>query len=297
MRPSCHHFALGIAWGALLLAASVAHGQTYNVVLNTGAEQAAAGKIAFDTVVEDGFNSGATCSIYEFTTSGTMGFPETEGGLVAGDLVLGLNPAFFTSIASDFYYNHLAVTLDPIGSSTTFGVEFFTSEFVPPVFPDAMGVYLLDPSNSPLITTSDPTGTNALFSIEGATSVLAVYDPAMFAEPDSIILNSGIVGLPSVDEGTPRYLRFRNVYPNPAPGETTIRFDIPVGMERVALEVFDLRGAHVVTLSKGELEPGVHTITWLGTDRRGRRLAPGLYMLRLVTERGHYVARKVMLVR
>ena len=54
----------------------------------------------------------------------------------------------------------------------------------------------------------------------------------------------------------------------------------------ITLEVLDLRGRRVRTLLRGPVEAGVHELVFDGRDDRGRELASGTYLLRVVGERG-----------
>ena len=48
----------------------------------------------------------------------------------------------------------------------------------------------------------------------------------------------------------------------------------------VALEVFDLRGRKVATLSGAGLDAGEHRIEWNGRDQAGRMVPAGTYLYR-----------------
>jgi len=86
-----------------------------------------------------------------------------------------------------------------------------------------------------------------------------------------------------VDEGparTPARLALAAPSPNPFRGQVTLRFTLP-SREKVRLEVFDVAGRRVATLLQGTLNPGMHTVTWNGTDRHARPVGQGLYFVRL----------------
>jgi uncharacterized repeat protein (TIGR01451 family) len=68
--------------------------------------------------------------------------------------------------------------------------------------------------------------------------------------------------------------------PNPFAERTDIRFDLPAA-ERAALEVFDVSGRLVRVLVREELPPGRYRATWNGRDESGRRVAAGIYLVRL----------------
>lgn len=77
------------------------------------------------------------------------------------------------------------------------------------------------------------------------------------------------------------YTLFQNK-PNPFNPSTTIEFIIPSGIyERVSLQVFDIRGAHIKTLTDQVYGPGSHSAVWNGTDKAGSRVSSGMYIYRL----------------
>ncbi len=77
-----------------------------------------------------------------------------------------------------------------------------------------------------------------------------------------------------------RYVLYSNV-PNPFNPSTTIRYDVPAGGGSVALRVYDLSGSLVRTLVDTWQLGGQKTVSWDGTDSRGRRVASGVYTYRL----------------
>ncbi len=94
----------------------------------------------------------------------------------------------------------------------------------------------------------------------------------------------------------PRSARLLPNVPNPFNPRTEIIFR--TGLRgRVELDIYDTRGRRVACLVDAEeLDAGEHSITWNGTDDRGRRVASGVYLVRLIT--GDQAAqRKVLLAR
>ena len=70
-------------------------------------------------------------------------------------------------------------------------------------------------------------------------------------------------------------------YPNPVRDASRVRFVVRQGTE-VTLEVFDVAGRRVRTLLDSRpLAQGEHVVDWELRDRDGRKLATGLYFLRL----------------
>jgi len=70
--------------------------------------------------------------------------------------------------------------------------------------------------------------------------------------------------------------------PNPFGAETAIVFDIPVSGD-VRVEIFDVTGRRVRTMSVGEMPAGVHTVSWDGQSDAGRRLPNGCYFAHVRT--------------
>jgi len=68
--------------------------------------------------------------------------------------------------------------------------------------------------------------------------------------------------------------------PNPFAGSTRIRFSL-VRADRVEVTLHDASGRRVRGLAAGTLESGAHELTWDGCDDVGRRLAPGVYWVRV----------------
>lgn len=68
--------------------------------------------------------------------------------------------------------------------------------------------------------------------------------------------------------------------PNPFERSTLIRFELPEA-SRVQIEVFDAQGRRVRSVADRSFEPGVHSLEWDGADASGRRVGPGVYLVRM----------------
>ncbi|MCE5271072.1 T9SS type A sorting domain-containing protein [bacterium] len=86
--------------------------------------------------------------------------------------------------------------------------------------------------------------------------------------------------------------------PNPFNPSTTITFDLPEGaaLQKVALRVYDLRGATVRVLVDEQLGGGRHSVQWDGRDAQGRQVASGVYFYRLEAG-GRSAVRKMILLK
>ena len=89
-----------------------------------------------------------------------------------------------------------------------------------------------------------------------------------------------------VEQGDASQL-FQN-FPNPFQDETTIQFYLEE-TEHVALDVFDILGRHVETLTSGSFASGKHTVVWEAKD-----VAPGIYVYQLTT--AHQSSKHVMIL-
>jgi hypothetical protein len=158
----------------------------YAVTIDTSALAGSAGGIAFDVTTENpGFNNREY--IINFTTDGVTGLPQTQGGLVDGDIILKLNPAPSTSIANGSFFNQLLLPLTSFGTTISFGLEL-TSTATPPS-PDEFSFYVVDSHGFPLLPTSDPLAVDSLFTVDidgSPNGVLNTFTPGMFTAPNAI---------------------------------------------------------------------------------------------------------------
>lgn len=89
--------------------------------------------------------------------------------------------------------------------------------------------------------------------------------------------------------------RVVSVAPNPANPRVEILLDLPEATEGL-VEVVDVAGRRVRSLSRGALLAGRSTLVWDGADDAGRPVASGLYFVRLVAAAGSD-GRKLVLVK
>jgi len=79
-------------------------------------------------------------------------------------------------------------------------------------------------------------------------------------------------------------------YPNPFNPSTNIKFAVAES-GRVTLNIYGLDGRRVARLVNDDLTAGQHQATWLGHDDRGRSMASGVYLARLVTPTSNHAIR------
>jgi hypothetical protein len=80
---------------------------------------------------------------------------------------------------------------------------------------------------------------------------------------------------------------------NPVYGGSRITFGLPFP-GHVRLAVYDVAGRCLADLMEGSLEEGYHSIRWSAKTANGSPLSPGLYFLRLDTQRGGKTTKAVV---
>jgi hypothetical protein len=83
--------------------------------------------------------------------------------------------------------------------------------------------------------------------------------------------------------------------PNPFSADTRLQLTLP-SRERVVARVYNPAGRLVKTLVDAPMPAGEHFVPWDGTDEHGRRVASGVYFVRLVAGADR-ASRKVVLLR
>ena len=137
-------------------------------------------------------------------------------------------------------------------------------------------------------------GSDPRFDLDGSGSV-DFADFFLLADHFGDSARGKLLALAREMIGLPDGPQLRQNAPNPFNSETVISwFQLRPGRARV--EVFALTGQRVAVLHRGLKKAGVHRVHWEGRDDRGRPLASGVYLYRLVTdERVH--TRKLTLLR
>ncbi len=137
-------------------------------------------------------------------------------------------------------------------------------------------------------------GTDARFDLDGSGTVDFV-DFFKFIDTFDQPGQAKLVALAREMLGLPDGPELRQNTPNPFNSETVISwFLLEPGPARV--EVFALTGQRVAMLHHGPSKAGYHRVYWDGRDDRGRPLASGVYLYRLVTTE-NVQARKLTLLR
>ena len=137
-------------------------------------------------------------------------------------------------------------------------------------------------------------GSDPVFDLDGSGSV-DFADFFLFAENFGQPARAKLVAMARELIGLPDGPQLQQNAPNPFNSGTVISwFQLQPGLAR--LEVFALTGQRVAVLHEGPRKAGLHRLRWDGRDGRGRILASGVYVYRLVTT-GVVQTRKLTLLR
>ena len=72
-----------------------------------------------------------------------------------------------------------------------------------------------------------------------------------------------------------------NIYPNPSFGNTTISYSIQKKNKETSIKIYDIQGKLINTIMEKTQPPGTYQIIWNGTDKNGREVTNGTYLIRL----------------
>ncbi len=84
-----------------------------------------------------------------------------------------------------------------------------------------------------------------------------------------------------------------SVYPNPAAGPVTLVIEA-IHATEAGLKVYNLVGNQIVGLFRGKIMPGTTLINWDGRDEAGRKVQPGVYLIRLEAMQGAMTRKLVI---
>jgi len=90
----------------------------------------------------------------------------------------------------------------------------------------------------------------------------------------------------SIDETAkliPAKLTLSPAYPNPFNPEVSLTFQVNEDAESIQIQIFDIQGQLMDSSLQNAHTAGEYTVTWDGTNRRGKALPSGLYIVKLST--------------
>jgi hypothetical protein len=172
-------------------------------------------------------------------------------------------------------------TLKGLFISTDYGNTWHKSSYWPP--------YEFSYYGSAPRTFSD---TVDFFYYVGYSPYYSPYDVFYYPIPrDSIFANL----LPATDEEPLSAVINISNFPNPFNGETMISFSAPVG-SNTTIEVFDIGGRLIRTLTNELVIPGTNYIKWDGRRFDGDPVSSGIYLARIKAG-SELITRKMLLLK
>jgi len=93
---------------------------------------------------------------------------------------------------------------------------------------------------------------------------------------------------------TPISLKLHQNYPNPFNPTTTIAFDLP-SEGNVRLDIFNIKGQKVKTLTNSHFTSGFHQAVWNGLDDQGKQVSSGIYFYKLTHENGQMMKKMILM--
>lgn len=273
------HNAFGAHVVALLLVASLATsalGNQPEIAGVYGMESAGEGALlAVRVPMPEGFalagvqwynNDGHT--IFDEILVGT-GFPNSPGLLSDFAVVATSVQGSSSAISSVEFSEPIAPSLDAL--------------YVVFAFPDGEQLTARGENGGPAVGyCAAADGLRGWLSGDGEIWARLQEDYGFFVIPDLVPADGDMLvkSMGGETEKIPVIEPFLSAGPNPFNPATEIRFAIST-RSRVTLDVFDLRGRRVHRLVDESLDPGLHQVTWRGTDGDGRGVASGVYLIRL----------------
>jgi hypothetical protein len=89
----------------------------------------------------------------------------------------------------------------------------------------------------------------------------------------------------SIELNTVSEVTIHSLYPNPFNPTTTISYNLKqAGI--VDVEIYNIKGQKVYTKDLAQQSAGSHNFTWDGVNNRNSRVASGLYLFRIKTDKG-----------
>ena len=106
---------------------------------------------------------------------------------------------------------------------------------------------------------------------------------------------SMVLSVEDEDNTRPRKFNLEQNFPNPFNPSTRIKYSLPTRSD-ITLNIVNVLGQTIKTISIVNQSPGYHTIIWDGTDDRNNRMPSGIYFLRL-TAGDMQQSRKMIMIK
>ncbi len=210
----------------------------------------------------------------------------------------GVGPTFTTQYlrVSAFTSNTGApsvtgVAADPIGDGLSFALTQPFTDSADAVTPNTGGVAWLKSGLNNVGVRYDSGVFRTVFMSAAFEGVPSPNDDLLMGRILDWLLQPLGVDAPVVAASAERLSLLQNA-PNPFQSTTSVRFALP-SSGPVDLTIYDVAGRRVRDLVDAPMDKGPHAVSWDGRDSQGRRVASGVYLVRL-TAGGETVSREMV---
>lgn len=235
--------------------------------------------------------------IYRSTDNGTS-WALADSGIATANAIIQSGSNFIAGGVSGIYLStNNAVSWTPV-SLSVFGNNVEISGFATQgttVFGVAYNAVVAGAGNG-----TNWSNITSSLSLSDPYTAIAVIDTNLFIGTNNnsdfskgatvwrISLSNLPTGVSKEEDNTPANFNLDQNYPNPFNPTTVISYQLP-SASRVSLKVYDLVGRQVATLVNGQMEAGVHQVSFDAS-----RLASGVYFYQL--QAGSFVASKKLVL-
>ncbi|MBI5804416.1 T9SS type A sorting domain-containing protein [candidate division TA06 bacterium] len=213
---------------------------------------------------------------YAPAKQGDPGSLTLESATDGGGMLVKVRPGI------EFSSLDVSLRFDPAaGTVTVTASELWNSEGNPQLFLTRQTLGLTEISAALWPGGTKTTGELFRFSLsetKGQTPVSLSY---RLYDKDGEVLAEGSLATPMpVKPGLPAVFSFSPARPNPAGHSTVINYQLPCEAV-VRLEIYNIAGQKVATLTQGKQPAGYYSKIWDLKDHSGQRVANGVYLFKL----------------
>ena len=103
--------------------------------------------------------------------------------------------------------------------------------------------------------------------------------------PDTVAVTMNVSSTAGIEEqivSIPERVNLYQNFPNPFNPSTIIRYELPKDSQ-VKLDIFDVKGRYIRSLSDNTEAAGTHNVQWDSRDSQGRKVPNGVYFYTITT--------------
>ena len=133
---------------------------------------------------------------------------------------------------------------------------------------------------------------DSIFIVMDATELLdeAIYTASVIINhnggtPDTVAVTMNVSSTAGIEEqivSIPERVNLYQNFPNPFNPSTIIRYELPKDSQ-VKLDIFDVKGRYIRSLSDNAEAAGTHNVQWDSRDSQGRKVPNGVYFYTITT--------------